>query len=154
MASAPVRFDTEEPGVEPIPFIVSGKRKGLDPDDPGRTVDGTFLARPDMSMGQLLVDMTAEGSTLQATMDFYESALVDENSNPDSPEDERTEFERFEDFIGDPDLYVSQKALNALAEWITEKSDDGGRPTGRSGDSRATRRSAARGSSGKRRKRG
>lgn len=160
-------FDVEEPGDQPIPFTVMVIVKDQPIGSPTRKKAGEFLAKPDLSMGELLVTMTAQGASMQSTMDFYADALVEENSHPEQPRpddnpdndpdvvprNEWSEYERFADFIGDPNHYIGQATLNKLAEWLTEKSDDAERPTERSSGSRATRRSAQRGSTGKRPKR-
>jgi hypothetical protein len=142
-------FEADEPGTAPKPFTLRAIDKTKPANAKDRKVDGVFWARPDMSFGALLVDMT-EDDSMASTMAFYEKALVVENSHPDGDDDDRTEFERFRDFIGDPDLYVPDKLLRQMAEWLTEQNSE--RPTVRPDASRSTRRrNAQHGSTARRR---
>lgn len=173
-------FEAEPPAVNPIDFKVVALDLSKPKDDPGYRVEAVFQARPDMSFGALMVELTERGE--EANMDFYRRALVlidsqaerdehgntlplrdeageiltelllddddrqvtDEHGNPVRVPVYPLEFDRFQDFVGDPDLYVPSKLLGQLAEWLTEQNAE--RPTQRQSGSRATRRAGQRGS--------
>lgn len=130
-------FEAEEPEENARPFRLVAIDKREAKGSAKRKVAAIFEARPDMSFGQLLVEMTEDKSG-ESTLRFYERALVDDNSHPDGEDDDRTEFERFRDFIGDENLLVTDTQLRQLAERLSAGNAE--RPTLRQGGSRGTRR--------------
>jgi hypothetical protein len=144
--TTPARFDTAEPDEDARPFVITGWRGR-----PGHRekLEETFLARPDVSFGALLDELTAAETGDSSIFEAFRMGLVEENSSEDE-EDERSEFDRFRDFVAAPDVYVSKDALLGALRWMT--GEHGERPTGQSSGSRSTRRAGARGSAGRRRR--
>jgi hypothetical protein len=142
-------FESDEPDTAPKPFTLRVIDRTKAPNAKDRKVDGVFVARPDMSFGALLVDMV-EDDSMVGTMAFYQRALQEENSHPEDADDDRTEFERFKDFIGHPDYIVTDKLLRNMAEWLSEQNAEV--PTVQRAGSRSTRRAnGQRGSTARRR---
>jgi len=152
----PLVFESPDAATEPLPFTLIGKRQHRD--DDGKVVSQEpeaqeFHAEPAVSYGVLLDDLLGDrGSDSDGTWQFFETCLVKRNSHPDDDDehgpDDRTEFERFRDFVTDPELFFHPDTIIAVARRLTEQAT--GRPTELPGASRSTRRSAGRGSTRKR----
>lgn len=139
---------------DPVEFEVGGWRWETPEDDEDsrervRVIE-TFTARRDVSYGLLLQEIEAADGGQGSLLAIFDRVLTD---GDDTPPDEdgalSKEAQRFRDFVGSEDVYVSQKALIAAARWIAGEQAD--RPTGSPSGSRSTRRAGGRGSAGKRR---
>lgn len=107
-------------------------------------VTQTFLRKPkdEVSFGRLLDVL--EGPGAEVISGVLELVCVEENSAPDDDDDKRSEYERLDDFLTDPDLVIDQRTLTAMVNKISEHYADF--PTEQSSGSRSTRRAAQRGS--------
>ena len=152
----PLIFESPDAATEPVPFRLIGKRQVKDDDGNllrQEPVEQTFHAEPAVSYGVLLDDLVGDrGDDSDGTWQFFETCLVGRNSHPEPDDedgpDDRTEFERFRDFVTDPDIYFHPDTIINVARRLTEQST--GRPTEQPGASRSTRRNAGRGSKGRR----
>lgn len=167
----PLRFESPDAPTDDVPFCLVGKRPVRD--ESGRVVrqepvEGWFMAKAAVSYGVLVDDLVAEGGgDNDATWDFFGTVLVVDNSDPDDriPTEERdergellrddagevlvrSELERFRAFVTDRELYFHPDTIIGVARKLAEQS--AGRPTELPVASRRTRRSAGRGSGGRR----
>lgn len=142
-------FVARQPKTEPVPFAITALRIV----DGGAHVEerATFSATPALSFGRLLGELVDSDGDVDSALTFFEQALVRDNTCPDGEDDTRTEFERFRDFLTDPDLYIDKETVQDIAEWLSEQT--AGRPTRPQSGSRSTPSSGQRGSAAKRRKR-
>jgi hypothetical protein len=141
-------FVSEPPkqGGPPQPFSVTMHEL-----DGGAPVTERFLAKPPrtVSFGVLIADTdeATQGEALAAFRDL----LVEENSDPDGEDDDRTEYERFAEFITDRKLLITDTTLRAILDKLQGMHAEG--PTKKPGASGRTTSSGPGGSVARRRRR-